>query len=309
MNSGPWVLIDASWLAYRALHTIRDLEFEDMPTGIIFGMFSQLMSVCKNTRVKSSRVAFFFDSRKSYRRLSRPEYKRVRQVDRTPEEHALQATLYRQMGILRDEILPSIGFPVFRQTGLESDDLIATAAAELNTRGAPAIIITADGDLYQCITPLIHWFDPSRNLYLDPLTFRRKKGISAGRWGEVKAIAGCPGDGVQGIKGVGETTAVKFLRGLLPKTYKTYSSITAQQGGLVIKRNNGLVTLPHYRTRPIHLDTAKGPDYDFVQFFNTCERYGLRQYIEGKRLLEWQAFFKGTLSLYAQTARKRGEHR
>jgi len=158
-----WVLIDLSYLAHRARYAVGDLEFDDIPTGVMYGFFEQLLATCKNPPVCSNKILIFTDSKKSYRQRAFPDYKKKRKDNRTPEEQEQIRVMYQQVNKLRDKILPKLGIPVYKQVGLESDDLIAYAAQELTMKKEEAIIITADGDLYQCITPWVKWYDPGRN--------------------------------------------------------------------------------------------------------------------------------------------------
>ena len=205
-------MFDASWLAYRARYSMRDLCHEDMPTGVLFGFLEQMLATCQDPKVLSNKVAVFFDSKKSHRKREFPDYKKKRQ-EKTPEEWEELKIMHSQLEILRTEILPAIGFPVYRQTGFESDDLIATAAEYISTEGRNkrAIIISSDGDLYQCITDSVHFYNPMTGKYFDPTDFLESKGIVPEMWGEVKALAGCTSDSVPGIRGVGEITACKYL--------------------------------------------------------------------------------------------------
>ena len=189
----PWVLFDMGYLCYRAMHAVGDLEHEDVPTGIIFGVFSQLRQICLDPRVRSNRIVMFCDSRKSLRKQIYPEYK-WRRTERTEEEIERIQMMRGQMDLLVREVFPKIGIPVYQQDGLESDDLIASVALELETlRGSNggqkrlAVMITSDGDLFQCIGHSVHWYDPQRNTYYDPGLFLEAKGIGCGLWGEVKA--------------------------------------------------------------------------------------------------------------------------
>ncbi len=305
--SQPWVLVDISWLAYRAYYTMGGLEFEDLPTGIIFGVFMQLREICHSPRVRSSRIAIFCDSRSSIRARTLPTYKGKRHEMRTPEEVEMIAAMKDQRVTLQEEILPAIGFPVYMQKGLESDDLMADVASSLSN--APvykkagrrqAIMITSDSDLFQCITPIVHWFDPQRDVYHDPSSFAEKYGIYPSKWGEVKALAGCSTDNVPGVGGVGEGTAIKYLNGQLPPHYKAHKHICSKKGEAARLRNRELVVLPHKATEPICL---REPSYNMDKFFFYCEKYGLQSILDARK--GWGAFFRG---LHFQT-RKVGEHR
>jgi len=283
------------------------MEHDDLPTGVIFGFFEQLRTTCFDPRICSNRVALFFDSRQSHRRRLWGEYKRKRQEHKTPEELQQIAIMHQQGTLLREEVLPAIGFPIYRQTGLESDDLIASVCQDLDSlwkEDKQAVIISSDGDLYQCITRRIHWFDPGRDLYLDDRKLWVKKGIEPHRWAEVKMIAGCSSDNVPGVPGVGEKTAISFLNGVLPHRYKSYQAIVGDKGRKIIRRNRYLVLLPHEKTKPIKLQE---PHYHPSVFKRYCNQYGMDSYLEGRMKSEWANFFAGQMERGQQIPRRRGE--
>lgn len=305
----PWVLVDVSFIAYRALHSVGNLEFDDVPTGVIFGFFTQLRQICSDPRIRSSKIAIFCDSRTSKRAKIYPNYKLRRQTERPPEEVARIHCMRDQVDELTHRVLPAVGFTIYHQEGLESDDLIALASRELSKQQKPGdhrgrvvsrqgVMVTADGDLYQCITPSVHWFDPQRGLYHNPSTFLEAKGIECSKWGEVKALSGCHSDNVEGIRGVGEKTAIRYLNGDLPPKHKIHQAIVSGAGRATAQRNRELVVLPHKDTTPFEL---KDPKYDTDAFFDECKRFGLASIIEEKKA--WISFLHGT----PFKMRKRGE--
>ena len=296
----PWVLVDISYMAHRARYALGELSYQDAPTGVLFGFFEQLRTTCLDTRVRSSRVVFLFDSKQSFRKQTFPAYKAHRKDDMSEEDVEKLKIMYHQVHLLRQDILPAIGFQVHRQTGCESDDLMAMAADSLQGDRREAILITADGDLWQCISQAVHWFDPARKVYYDPETFLTKKGINPGQWASVKALAGCNGDGVPGIPGVGEKTAIQHLLGTLPKHFKRAQALYSEEGKAIINRNLPLVKLPHHKTKPFELrDPELKPDV----FFGMAERYGLMSYLREPLLGQWREFF--SLAIGPET-RKRG---
>ncbi len=302
-TSMPWILIDTSWLAYRMFFSLEELSYDELPTGVMFGLLEQIKSLPTVLPTASNRFAFFFDSRQSYRRRVFPDYKKKRFEDRTPEEIARLKELKYQLNVLRTELLPAMGFPVYRQTGLESDDLLAAAAASIkddNSGECPlAIIITADGDLYQCISNSIHWFDPSRDTYLSPMGFVKKKGVLPEQWADIKSLAGCSSDAVPGIPGCGEKTAIKYLSGNLPHSYKVFEAITSSKGLGTFLRNNTLIRLPHTKTKPIELVE---PVFNPAAFFQLCKKYGMESYLSKRGRQQWESFFQGQFDVVQQQA-------
>jgi DNA polymerase-1 len=299
------VLIDFSYLAHRAYHAMQGLTHDDYATGVLFGFFEQLRTICYDYRVLSNEVHLFTDSRQSYRKRLFPDYKRKRHQDKTEEEQAQAAVLHTQMDTLID-LLPTMGFPVYRQTGLESDDLIAQAALQLHRAGQVGVMVTADGDLYQTITPQISWWDPARDVWMNPTDFYMKKHVHTIQWASVKALAGCHTDGVPGVPGVGEKTAVQYITGNMRERGTRWASIQGRAGLAVVERNLELVTLPHPKTRPVEL---KAPDYTPAAFFAFCSMYGVASYLEDPRRRQWGAFFAGRFGDSISTPRRRGEIR
>ena len=63
-------------------------------------------------------------------------------------------------------------------------------------------------------------------------------------WSRVKSLAGCTTDSVQGVRGVGEITALKYFRGELGRTRKAYRAIVSPEGQALFRDNLPLVRLP-----------------------------------------------------------------
>lgn len=294
-----WVLVDLSFLAHRARHATSNLEFEDIPTGVMYGFFEQLYSICKSPAVSSNRVLIFTDSRRSYRSRQFPDYKRKRREQRSEEERKQISIMYDQVSKLRRNILPAIGFPVFRQVGLESDDLIAWVAKELTRRKEHGVMITSDGDLYQCISQYVKWYDPARDVVMNTSSFISKKRVIPKKWGRVKAIAGCSSDNVPGLKGIGEASAIKYLLGEMPEHTKKYQVIASSREE--IREWGRLTILPHKKTKPIDFHS---PEYDTKAFFRFCEQYHILSYFKPRRREQWVKFFEGTFR--GKVKRRRG---
>lgn len=306
---GPRVFIDASWLAHKAKHAMGHLSFQGDGTGIIFGCLQQILTVCTNPRVKSNRVGLFFDGPKNFclRRKAYPPYKK-RPGPKTPEDRQASETMLDQLRELRKTILPAIGIPVYRQIGLEADDLMAQAAVQTDRAGERGIIITADGDLWQCVSNSIHWYDPTpgRDLYMDRERLFSDHRVGPAEWGEVKCIAGCSTDNVAGIPGVGVKTATDWVWGLLPLTSKKLETIK-QQYKAVVRRNGPLVRLPHKQTKDV---VWREPEYDVKTFFDVAREYGFQSYLDGPRRAQWEMLFRGDLAvgdMQAAKVRRRGE--
>jgi 5'-3' exonuclease len=308
MSNRPWVVVDTSYLAYRAHFGNPDLHWEDLHTEILFGFWEQLRVICEHEHIQSNRVVACCDSRSSFRRQAFSGYKANRREDQSFEAREEKRIIREQVRLLRDLVLPEVGVQVLHQVGLESDDLMAQVSVQLESlrQPEPAVLVTADGDLWQCIRDSIRWFDPARDRLYDVPSFIAKKGIHPALWGQVKCLAGCSSDTVPGIPKVGEVTAIKYLKGDLPSTYKTFQAIESAEGEAIFRRNHDLVVLPHKHTQPVLL---RDPEWNVDAFFAMCKRYGFLSYIRKPMKGVWEDFFTRGKGQGQIKTRKRGQLR
>lgn len=239
MNDSPYLIVDGNYLSHFVFYGMGGLHnIEGEPTGVIYGMLVQVKNLMIHFRTK--RLIFCWDSVSSVRKKIFPKYKASRKKT-TLEEKQLFGILYQQIRKLQNEYLPRIGFPCYMEEGFESDDCMAWFAKQLGEKNS-VWLITADADLYQCLSPNVSLYSPASKKIMNVEMFREKYKIDPEDWAYVKAIAGCSTDGVPGVKGVGEMTAAKILNGEMTKG-KKYDAVFQQNDQFY--RNWDLVHLPH----------------------------------------------------------------
>lgn len=271
------ILIDSQCIGCASLFTMGDLRVNEIPTAVLYGFFKQLQSIYKGT--KSNNFIFMWDSPHSKRKMIFPEYK-LKRKERTQYEKDLWHTAYEQFRLLRQKYLPAMGFKNnLMVKGLESDDLLAKTAQVYKN----SIIVTTDGDLLQCLPYCNIWNPRKKELIIDK-DFEDEWKIYSGRWGEVKAIAGCKSDEVPGIQGVGEKTAIKYLTLQLKQNSKAFKSITSSEGEEIIKRNKELVILP-FKDTPIQLLKKNKPNFE--AFEKICNELQMGSLLKGNNLKTW----------------------
>ena len=276
------ILIDSNYLCHKAKVTTGTLSYNGQPTGIIYGFINQIITIAKITGAKE--FLFFWDSRKSKRREIYPEYKMKRRPDLTEWEQQDWALAFSQFVQLRKRILPRLGFNNnFLQSGYEADDLIARYAMDNSTD--ELIIASADNDLFQLLD-YASMLNLSKNKMIACQNFIDEYGIYPDQWAEVKKIAGCSSDNVQGIRGVGEKTALQFLKGTLPETHKSYQNIIA--GEEVIERNKALVVLPFKGTKKIE---EQKNHFKITEFIDVCRELGMESFLTKDKKEEIKSLF------------------
>lgn len=280
-------LIDSSFICYRAYFALPRLSYKNKRSEIVYSFLGQVFTVAKT--LQADQYLFFWDSKKSKRKEIFPEYKSKRNKrEKTEEEKEEWKIVYSQFEQLRKRILPEMGFNNnFRQSGYESDDLLAKYV-QAHGEAEDLTIVTSDDDLLQLLD-YCRIFNLGKNLIVTGDDFIKKYGIQPKQWVEAKKLCGCKSDEIPGIKGVGESTAIKFLKGELNPESKAYKNIT-EADKEVILRNEVLVALPFKGTE----DVVVRPDsFDMLGFLRLCRKYGMDSFRSEKRKEEIKQLFKG----------------
>jgi DNA polymerase-1 len=248
-----YLVLDCNYLAYRAKYVFGELSDKGSATGVIYGFLKDILRL--REEFDTNRFVFCWDSHTSIRKDMYPAYKEKRRTkDYTDEEAAFEKAFISQVKRLRTKYLPAIGYKnIFFQEGYESDDIIAMVCKAITPDVEEAVIITADHDLFQLLQKNISCYNPQTRQTMTRNRFINTYGITPKEWIKVKAIAGCTSDNVQGIKRVGENTAIKYIQKELGKGCKAYKSIKTGWKDIVL-RNRTLVELPLKGTKPVKLE-------------------------------------------------------
>lgn len=274
----PLLVFDCHYLCHRAFHAQKDLSFHGIATGVIYGFLKQIGHL-KDT-FQTDRIAFCFEDARSYRQIFFRGYKEKRRHEsEDPLKTKARGDLCRQIDALRSSYLRQIGFRnIYYYPGWESDDIMARIAKTAEPDDE-VILVTSDADMYQLLAPNVLMYCPNKRKLLTEEWFRQSYGIQPWQWAMVKAMAGCQTDGVPGIPGVGEVTAVKFIRKQLPKTAAIYKTIMSERSAEIVKRNRSLVELP------LADPPTPTPEWDDGELISTkgwndvCTRLGIKSMI------------------------------
>lgn len=281
------IIVDSHCICHKEKHAKKDLAFEGVGTGVIFGFMLEILKLSK--RFDTNQLFFAWDSQSSKRKEVYPGYKDNRNGSPTPEQAELDRITRPQFYVIRDLVLPELGFrdSSFYAEGYEADDIIASITQYNMT--TEWIIVSSDEDLYQLLSPIVSMYKPHSKLHYTVEEFIREMGIQPSDWKMVKALAGCKSDCVPGIPRVGEKTAIDYIRNFLKPTTKAFTAIRrAVTDNGFLDRNLKLVSLPFPDT-PIYL--VKGevkPDLD--GYIRTCQRFGFTSMMDNDSIKKWKEF-------------------
>ncbi len=289
------MLIDTSALLYRSKHAVGNkLSHKDVETGIMFGFFIQIFKLAN--KFKTNRFIFCLDGdsgkgNRSKRKVIFPDYKKSR-LQKSDDDKKFDEICYNKF----DEIvnlLKSFGHKnIIAAPGFEADDIIASFLLNNVDLQKGSVIVSSDNDFYQLLHICKGMFLAQKNYIYNKYDFEDEFGIVPEQWKDVKMIAGCKGDGVPGVPGVGYPTAAKYLRGEITKG-KVFDKITSGEFKDVMNMARKLTTLPLNKTpKVIHTDDRY--DLDFDAFLNMCSLYSFNSFIVNKENFNcWKRFFEG----------------
>ncbi|TBV79886.1 MAG: DNA polymerase I [Desulfobulbaceae bacterium] len=198
----PIYLVDGSTYFYRAYHAISPLSnAAGLPTHAIYGFTATLLRVIREKNPRFLAVAF--DARgKNFRHELYPAYK----ANRPP----MPDDLARQVPYIK-KIVAAYQITALEQEGFEADDLIATAVHRLAGPNQPVVIISADKDLLQLVSPTVSLWDPTGGQVMDPAAVASKYQVLSNQLLDFFALVGDSSDNIPGVVGVGPKTAAKLI--------------------------------------------------------------------------------------------------
>ncbi len=203
MSQPDVLLIDGLNLVFRNQYKLGHLsrQSDGVPSGALFGSLRSILKIVND--YKPDECVICWDGQNN-RRLIDKNYK----ANRSSED---RSDLYNQISAL-EVLLSYLGIFQWRDGDQEADDLIAEFTYHYTTAGHSVLIVSEDHDFMQLLSKDVEILKPMKNNIVTEQDFiDGHDGIPAWRYPEIMAMTGCATDGVPGIKGIGERTAVKYL--------------------------------------------------------------------------------------------------
>lgn len=249
------LIVDTSSILHIVKHSeIKRVKPNFKSVYIIYGFLLRLKFYINKT--KPTIVAFAMDdyTNNLLRKKIYPEYKANRSSNKkTKEQLELDAIAMPQFKLIEDSVLKEIGFTnTIKLDGYEADDVVGSICK--NHPNDEIIIISTDSDLYQLITNSVCILNPRNDRYYTKNSFMKDfDGLEPKMYKRIKVWVGCSTDNVKGLSGIGEKTAIKYLKGELPATSAKHKIFETEEGKEIIKRNKSLIILPFWSTPMIRL--------------------------------------------------------
>ncbi|MBW2659450.1 MAG: DNA polymerase I, partial [Deltaproteobacteria bacterium] len=211
-------LVDGSAYIYRAYHAIAPLSnSRGVPTHAVLGFINIVKRLVREKSPKYLAVAF--DSKGPvFRHRLYDKYKANRPP--MPEDLSPQIPYIKKY-------VEAAGIPFLKKSGVEADDLIASATQMLQRSGYKIVIVSGDKDLLQLVGEDVVMWDPMKNKIMTPADVEEKYKVSIDQLLDTFSLMGDSADNIPGVMGIGPKTAEKLINsyGSLDGIYENLGSI------------------------------------------------------------------------------------
>lgn len=202
--------IDLSSLLFRSFYglptSIKDAD--GFPINGVKGYLETLIRL-KNTYSPEIIIHALDDNwRPDWRTDLLPQYKAHRVLDDNEEE--VDEELERQIDIL-PQILKILGMQCIGKANFEADDVLASIA----NHNSNTLIVSGDKDLFQTVNDkrrnFVHLLGKEGGTLYTEKIIKQRFGIDAKSYLDYSVLKGDPSDGLPGVKGIGEKTALEII--------------------------------------------------------------------------------------------------
>ena len=204
-----YLLIDGHSQAYRAFFGVKTplTTARGEPTTAVFGFFRKLFSVLREYNPDG--VAVAFDKGDTWRHEEFIDYKATR--DAMPDDMRSQMDRIEQ-------VLNALRIPIVALENFEADDVLGALARQAAAEGHDVLILSGDRDMFQLVADRVRVLytsggpSPATIPYGVTEVADRYGGMDPDQFLEMKALVGDNSDNIPGVPGVGEKTAIRFLK-------------------------------------------------------------------------------------------------
>jgi DNA polymerase-1 len=196
-------VVDLSSYVLRAYHAVAPLSSPSgEPTGAIHGMVNMLELMLRERSPRLMAVALDA-GRETFRKQIYSEYK----ANRPPAPDDLRSQLQRC-----EQIINGFHAAIYKQEGVEADDLIATVVRRARELGLKVVILAADKDLMQLVGDDVLLWDTMRSRVIGPPEVEERFGVRVDQLQDLLALMGDTSDNIPGVPSVGPKTAMELLK-------------------------------------------------------------------------------------------------
>jgi len=212
------MILDTASLYYRSYYALPSSMTapDGHPHNAIRGLLQTIQRLRERFDPSTLIAAWDTDWRPDWRVELLPSYKTHRLADEGDEAEEEPDDLGPQIGAIR-EILSAWGVPVIGVEEFEADDVAGTLAEAAAREKLNSLVVTGDRDFLQLVdefTTVLMTVKGGLDAWprLDAASVEERYGVSPAQYLDVAALRGDPSDGLPGVHGIGDKTAVRLIQ-------------------------------------------------------------------------------------------------
>ena len=212
------MILDTASLYYRSYYALPSSMTapDGFPHNAIRGLLQTIERLRERFDPTTLIAAWDTDWRPDWRVELLPSYKTHRLADPTTDEEDEPDELGPQIGAIH-QILSTWGVPVVGVEGFEADDVAGTLSHLATKNTLSTVIVTGDRDFVQLVDDATHVLMTVKGgmdawPLLNTAAVIERFGVSPAQYLDVAALRGDPSDGLPGVHGVGDKTAVRLIQ-------------------------------------------------------------------------------------------------
>lgn len=212
------MILDTASLYYRSYYALPSSMTapDGFPNNAIRGVLQTIERLRERFDPTTLIAAWDADWRPEWRVGLLPSYKTHRLADPETDEEDEPDELGPQIDAIH-QILSTWGVPVVGVERFEADDVAGSLSRIAGTESLSTLIVTGDHDFVQLVDDTTHVLMMVKGgmdawPLLDPQGVVERYGVTPVQYLDVAVLRGDPSDGLPGVHGVGEKTAVRLIQ-------------------------------------------------------------------------------------------------
>ena len=211
------LIVDALNTFMRSYAAIPTLDEDGNHIGGMAGFMKSLGFAIRN--FKPTRVVLVFDGKggsqrrrkiyKEYKANRKPPTRLNRQYDMTTDEQERENMKWQLVSLV--EMVECLPVSILALDNIEADDTIAYMSELVTKNGGTSIIYSTDKDFMQMVNENVKVYNPVKKKTFDIDVILETYGVHPDNFVFFRSLLGDKSDNIDGIKGAGEKTLLKYI--------------------------------------------------------------------------------------------------
>jgi len=211
------LIVDALNTFMRSYAAIPTLDEDGNHIGGMAGFMKSLGFAIRS--FKPTRVVLVFDGKggsqrrrkiyKEYKANRKPPTRLNRSYDMTTDEQEKENMKWQLVSLV--EMVECLPVSILALDNIEADDTIAYFSELVTKNGGNSIIYSTDKDFLQMVSDSVKLYNPVKKKTFDVDIVMETYGVHPSNFVFYRSLLGDKSDNIDGIKGAGEKTVLKYI--------------------------------------------------------------------------------------------------